>query len=108
MAEGVITLTESIFEREVIESDKPVLVDFWAQWCGPCRRVAPIIEELAADYQGKAKVAKVNVDEEGALAEKFRIMSIPTILIFKDGNAVEKLVGVRSKSEFASVLDKYL
>jgi thioredoxin 1 len=108
MAEGVIALTESKFEQEVIKSDIPVLVDFWAQWCGPCRMVAPIIDDLAEEYQGKVKVAKVNVDEQGSLAERFRIMSIPTILIFKDGNVVERVVGVRSKNEFATILDKYV
>ena len=103
-----IKITKANFESEVLKSDKPVLIDFWARWCGPCRMVGPVIEELAADYAGKAKVGKVNVDEENELASMFRVMSIPTILVFKGGQVVEKAVGVRHKTELAGMLDKNL
>jgi len=107
-SEKVMELTEANFENEVISSGKLFLVDFWAEWCGPCRAVAPIIDELANVYEGKIAVGKVNVDNEGRLAEKYRIMSIPTIMIFKDGKMVERLVGARSSQEFKSIIDKYI
>jgi len=107
-SEKVLELTRDNFEQEVIASGKLFLVDFWAEWCGPCRAVAPIIDELANDYEGKIVVGKVNVDNEGALAEKYRIMSIPTIMIFKDGKMVERLVGARGAQEFKSIIDKYI
>lgn len=106
--DSVIMATADNFDQEVIKSTTPVLVDFWAQWCGPCRTVAPVIEELAITYQGKAKVAKINVDEQSDLAAKFKIMSIPTVMIFKDGEIVEKIIGARSKQEFSNLLDKYI
>jgi len=104
----IVVLTKDNFEQEVTQSDKPVLIDFWAAWCGPCRAVAPVMEELASEFEGKAKIAKVNVDEEGELAAKFRIMSIPTIMLFKDGNMADKIIGARSKSEFTDLLNKNL
>ena len=88
-----ITLTQENFEDEVINSDIPVLVDFWATWCGPCKMIAPIVEEIAEEYEGKIKVGKVNVDDEGDLASEYRIASIPTLLIFKNGEIVHTLVG---------------
>ncbi len=105
MAENIINLNKDNFDQLVTNSEKPVLVDFWASWCGPCRTLAPIIEQLAQDYTGKAVVAKVNVDEEGELAAKFRVMSIPTVILFKGGQAAGKLIGARSKDEFVSLLD---
>lgn len=102
----IVVLTKGNFDEVVVRANKPVLVDFWASWCGPCRAVAPVMEELANDYEGKAVIAKVNVDEEGDLSAKFRVMSIPTIILFKDGQAVDKVVGARPKSEFAKLLDK--
>lgn len=105
-SEKIIKLTKSNFEQEVVNSDKPVFVDFWAQWCGPCRAVAPIVDELANDYDGKIKVAKVNVDEEGELAQKFRVMSIPTLMVFKSGEVADKIIGARPKDELASVIEK--
>jgi len=101
-----LTLTNENFNEVVSSSDKPVLVDFWASWCGPCRQVSPIMEQLAEEYEGKAIVAKVNVDEQGELSQKFRIMSIPTVMLFKEGQMVEKVVGVRTKEEFSKLIDK--
>ena len=103
-----LTVTMSNFQKEVVESDKPVLLDFWAAWCGPCRMVGPTIEKLAKDYEGKAVVGKVNVDEEQNLAEQFKVMSIPSLFILKNGEVVEKLVGARSAEELAALLDKHL
>ncbi|AUS97581.1 thioredoxin [Clostridium thermosuccinogenes] len=107
-SEKIIVISDSNFEQEVLQSDKPVLVDFWAQWCGPCRAVSPIMDELAEDYDGKAKVAKVNVDEQGEIANRYKIMSIPTVMVFKGGQMVEKVIGARSKSEYAGLIDKHL
>jgi len=107
-SDKVLTLTKDNFEDEVLKSDIPVLVDFWASWCGPCRAIAPIIDELANDFYGKVKVGKINVDEQGELAAKFRIMSIPTIMLFKGGQTVEKVVGARSKEDFAELIEKNL
>lgn len=99
-----IILTEATFENEVIKSDVPVLVDFWATWCGPCRMLAPIIEEIANEYEGKAKVCKVNVDEQPALAAKYGIMSIPTLILFKNGEVAEKTVGLKTKDQIKEIL----
>ena len=107
-SEKIIILTKDNFEQEVMKSDKPVMVDFWAQWCGPCRAVGPIMDEIAEEYDGRANVGKINVDEEGELAAKFRIMSIPTIMVFKGGQAAEKIIGVRTKAELSEILLKNL
>lgn len=106
--DNVITLTANNFDDEVLKSDKPVLVDFWAAWCGPCRMVSPIIEELAADYAGKIKVGKVNVDEQRSIAERYRIMSIPTVYLFKDGQPVDKIIGARPKADFERFIKQAL
>ena len=108
MGNNVLTLTKENFEQEVLKSDIPVLVDFWAPWCGPCRMVAPIVDEIANDFSGKAKVGKVNVDEQGELAEKYRIMTIPTLMVFKNGNIAESLVGARAKEELAAMINRHL
>ena len=100
--------TKADFEKEVMQGTGTVLVDFWASWCGPCKMVAPIIDQLSDEYAGKATIGKVNVDEESALASEYAVVSIPTIIIFKDGKQVEKLVGVRSFDDFCDVLDKYI
>lgn len=104
----VVTLTKSNFDGEVMNTSEPVLVDFWASWCGPCKMVGPIIDQIADEYAGKLKVGKVNIDDEGELASAHAIVSIPTILLFKDGKVVEKLVGARSKDEFEDVIEQYI
>ncbi|MDO5022313.1 MAG: thioredoxin [Eubacteriales bacterium] len=100
---SVVTLTKENFDTEVFQSDKPVLVDFWAAWCGPCRMVSPIIDEIASENPD-IKVGKVNVDEQPALAQQFGVMSIPTIIAFKDGKEVNKSVGVRSKQDLVRLV----
>ncbi|MGI1691925.1 thioredoxin [Thermoanaerobacter uzonensis] len=103
-----VEITYDNFEEEVVNSDVPVLIDFWAEWCAPCRLVAPIIDEIAKEYKGKIKVGKVNVDEENELAMQFRIMSIPTIGLFKNGKMVDKIIGARPKADFVKFLEKHL
>lgn len=99
-----IILTEQNFEAEVLQAELPVLIDFWAPWCGPCRMLAPAVAQIAEEYAGKAKVCKVNVDEAPELARRFGIMSIPTVLVFKGGQLTEKLVGLRPKAELEALL----
>ena len=106
MAEVIIN--EGNFEQEVLKSDTPVLVDFWATWCGPCKMLLPVIEELAKEYEGKVKVCKVNTDENMALSSQFQITSIPCLIIFKDGKPVNKLVGFRPKEAIKQELDNVL
>ena len=99
-----ITLNANNFEEEVLKSDLPVLVDFWAEWCGPCRMLAPTISEIAEEYAGKVKVGKVNVDENPMLANKYRIAGIPAVLLFKDGSVVKTSVGVKPKAQLEAML----
>ena len=99
-----LKITRENFENEVMKSDIPVLIDFWAPWCGPCRMMGPIIDQLAEEYEGKAKVGKVNVDEEGELSQAFGVMSIPTIVLVKDGKVVRQAVGARPKAEVEAML----
>lgn len=103
-----IHLTDTTFESEVIKSDKPVLVDFWAPWCGPCRMMSPIVEELAKEYNGKAKICKMNTDENPQMAQEYSISAIPTLLFFKDGKVVKEIVGLQSKEELKEILDSLL
>ncbi|MFZ5753545.1 MAG: thioredoxin [Bacillota bacterium] len=107
-SDKVIQLTDSNFKNEVLDSTQPVLVDFWAAWCGPCKMIAPIIDEVAADYQGKVKIGKLNVDENSKTASEYGIMSIPTMVIFKNGKEVNRLVGFMPKAQLAKVLDQAL
>ena len=99
-----LQITRENFENEVMKSNIPVLIDFWAPWCGPCRMMGPIIEQLAEEYEGKVKVGKVNVDEEGELSQAFGVMSIPTIVLVKDGKVVKQAVGARPKAEVEAML----
>lgn len=103
-----IKLTTSNFDGEVVKSNVPVLVDFWATWCGPCRMVGPVISQIAQDYDGKIKVGKVDVDAEGALAAQYGIVSIPTIIMFVDGKPVDKLIGAHSQDDFEDMIEKYI
>ncbi|MGA1847523.1 thioredoxin [Deferribacter abyssi] len=103
-----LNFTEENFQKEVLESDIPVLVDFWAVWCGPCKMLAPTIDQLATELEGKVKVGKVNVDENQGLAARYGIMSIPTVMIFKDGKVVEQFIGVQPKGVYIDALNKYL
>lgn len=107
-SENVLNVTNSNFEGEVLKSDKPVMVDFWAPWCGPCKTIGPVIDDIANEYHDRAVIAKVNVDDEAELARKYRVMSIPTILFFKSGEVVERLIGARAKSDLTKILDGQL
>ncbi len=103
-----LTIKADNFKELVLQSDKPVLLDFWAVWCGPCRMVAPTIDKLSDDYAGRAVVGKINVDEESELAERFKVMSIPTLYILKGGQVVERMIGARPYAELAAALEKHL
>ena len=105
---SVLEVNDTTFDQEVKQSDVPVLVDFWAPWCGPCRALAPVIDELAAEYQGKVKVVKVNTDENINTAQQFRISGIPSLLLFKGGELAEQLVGAQPKAKLAEMLNKYV
>ena len=102
---AALNITKSNFQEEVLNSDKKVLIDFWASWCGPCRMVGPVIEQLAEEYAGRANVGKVNVDEEPQLASQFGIMSIPTLLVFKDGKLAKQMVGARPKADIVAMME---
>ncbi|MFY9176212.1 MAG: thioredoxin [Caldicoprobacterales bacterium] len=107
-SDKVVVLDSNNFEHEVLKSDLPVLVDFWAAWCGPCKMIAPIIDQLAEEYDGKAKIAKVNVDDNRDLAVQFKVMSIPTLILFKDGEIVDQIMGARPKAELEKFIQKAL
>ncbi len=107
MSDATLTFTDENFESEVLQSDQPVLVDFWAPWCGPCKRLGPTIDELAADYQGKVKVGKMNTDENMQVPQSLGISAIPTVLLFKNGDIADngRFVGLTPKEQFMQVLD---
>ena len=108
MSENTATLTDGNFDDSVIKSTVPVLVDFWAEWCGPCRMIAPTVEELATDYTGKVTIGKLNVDDNPNTATQFGVRSIPTLLLFKGGEVVESVVGLTDKTRLQALLDKHL
>jgi thioredoxin 1 len=99
-------LTQSNFDQEVVRSSVPVLVDFWAEWCGPCKMIAPILDELAQEYDGRVKIGKVNIDHEQNLASQYGIQAIPTLLLFKNGQVAEQIVGLKSKRDLKANLDR--
>lgn len=103
---NIVTLTVENFDQEVLKSGTPVLVDFWAEWCGPCKMVAPILDELASEYDGKVKIGKVNIDDHQSLASEYGIRAIPTLLLFKAGQVADQIVGLRSKRDFKAKLDR--
>jgi len=108
MSANVKEATDGNFEADILGSDKPVLVDFWAEWCGPCRMIAPSVEQVAADYQGKAGVYKMNVDENMNVPQRFGIRGIPTLILFKNGQEQERIVGAVSREAIAKVIEKYV
>ncbi|MDR3691246.1 MAG: thioredoxin [Fimbriimonas sp.] len=103
-----LAVTAKEFEQNVLKSDVPVLVDFWAEWCGPCKAIGPSIEQLATEYAGKAKVYKLDVDSEGELAMQYGVMSIPALLVFKDGKEIDRMVGAAPKAQIAALIDRAL
>jgi thioredoxin 1 len=105
-ADNIITATSQNFPAEVLSSTQPVLVDFWAEWCGPCKMLGPVLDELATEYTGKARIAKVNIDDHQDLAAQFGIRAIPTLLLFKGGQVIEQVVGLKSKRDLKSSLDR--
>lgn len=106
MSDNIINTTDDSFDTDVLGSDTPVLVDFWAEWCGPCKMIAPVLEEIAEEFAGKVKVAKLNIDENEATAPKFGIRSIPTLILFKNGNAEATKIGAVSKSELVEFINQ--
>lgn len=108
MAGNILEFTEANFASQVLESSQPVLVDFWAPWCGPCKMLGPTIEEIANDYAGKARVGKLNTDEAGSIASQYGIQGIPTVILFKGGQAVDRQVGLVKKDKLTEMIDKTL
>jgi len=108
MSGNIVNVTDASFEQDVLKSDVPVLVDYWAEWCGPCKMIAPVLEEIADEYEGKLKVCKLNIDENEQTPPKFNIRGIPTLMLFKNGNVDATKVGALSKSQLAAFLDSNL
>jgi thioredoxin 1 len=107
-AANITTLTTSTFDEVVKASDVPVVVDFWAEWCGPCKMIAPILDEIATEQAGKVKIAKLNVDNDPELAQRFDVMSIPTLIVFKNGQAAKRMVGAKGKGQLLQELNEFL
>jgi thioredoxin 1 len=105
---GILEVTDASFDQEVLKSDQPVLVDFWATWCGPCRAIAPIVDELAKEYQGKVKIGKMDVDRNNATPMRYGVRGIPTLLVFKNGEVKEQIVGYVPKEQIQKALDKHV
>jgi len=108
MAENITTLTDTNFNEEVKGSDAPILVDFWAEWCGPCKAIAPVLEEIASEQAGKIRIGKLNVDDAPATAQQFQVMSIPTLILFKDGEIQKRVVGARGKGQLLEEIAAFL
>ena len=108
MADGIITLTSNSFDETVKSSTTPILVDFWAEWCGPCKAIAPVLKELSTELAGKVTIAKLDVDEHGDIAQRFNVMSIPTLLIFNNGEVQKRLVGAKGKGQLLQELAEFL
>ena len=106
MGQFVTAVNDADFEKEVLQSETPVLVDFWAEWCGPCKMIAPLLDELADEYQGKVKIGKVNIDEQQSLATQYGIRAIPTLLLINKGHVAEQMVGAKSKRDLKASLDR--
>jgi thioredoxin 1 len=105
MSENLLVITEATFDAEVLNSETPVIVDFWAEWCGPCRMLTPILDEVAGEYKGKIKIGKINVDDNPNIAQKFSVRGIPTLILFKDGEIVTSKVGMLSKKQLIDFID---
>jgi thioredoxin 1 len=108
MAEGISTLTDSTFDEEIGAAGEPVIVDFWAEWCGPCKMIAPILEEIANEHEGKVRIAKLNVDDNPDAARRFDVMSIPTLIVFQDGKPVKRMVGAKGKGQLLQELAEFI
>jgi thioredoxin 1 len=108
MAEGVSTLTDATFDEEIGSADEVVVVDFWAEWCGPCKMISPILEEIAAEQGGKVRVAKLNVDDNPDATRRFEVMSIPTLIVFQDGQPVKRLIGAKGKGQLLQELSDFI
>jgi thioredoxin 1 len=108
MAEGISTLTDTIFDEEIGGASEPVIVDFWAEWCGPCKMIAPILEEIATEQAGKVRVAKLNVDDNPDAARRYEVMSIPTLIVFRDGQPVKRLIGAKGKGQLLQELSEFI
>ncbi len=108
MAEGVLEFTDQNFQADVIDSDAPVLVDFWAEWCAPCKMIAPAVEALASEYEGRVRIGKLNIDDNPSTPSKFGIRGIPTLMLFKGGEVAEQIVGVKPKADLKAAIDRAL
>ena len=108
MSDGIVTLTDATFDETVKSSSTPVVVDFWAEWCGPCKMIAPVLEEIAVEHEGALTIAKVNVDDNPDAAFRFQVMSIPTLIVFQDGEPAKRLVGAKGKAQLLEDLSEFL